>query len=316
MPSKNKDILKNFLSYLSVEKGLSKNTLQSYHNDLKAFFEYLKNNNKSEKTENNAETDNPNNILPLINRDGIIQYIGQLKDNGYSVSSICRRISSIKGFCRFLIIERIIQEDPTETIRTPRKWERLPKAVGIDEIKKLLNIQFPIDSSNHFLFLRDSAMLELMYSSGLRVSEIISVKINDLNFEGGFLRIVGKGSRERIIPMNYRSLEKIKRYMNGVRPYLTKGKETPYLFLSNRGLPMTRQRFWQSLKKFARALGMEISPHMIRHSFATHLLEGGADLRSVQKMLGHSDISTTQIYTKVTSERIKKIFMEYHPRAK
>ena len=159
-------------------------------------------------------------------------------------------------------------------------------------------------------------MLELLYSSGLRVSEVIAIKFNDINFEGGFIRVIGKGSKERVVPMNRRASEKMKKYIQELRPLLLKNRQSPSLFLSNRGAPMTRQRFWQALKKFGDMAGIVITPHTIRHSFATHLLEGGADLRSVQKMLGHSDISTTQIYTKVSSERIKKVYNDHHPRAK
>jgi integrase/recombinase XerD len=242
--------------------------------------------------------------------------MGKLKDDRRSMASVCRFVSSIKSFSKFLIIEKIIPEDPTETLRLPMQWERLPKALGMEDIKKLLDLDHEPSIINAQLFIRDSAMLELMYSSGLRVSEIISIKVNDLNFEGGFLRVMGKGSKERVVPMNHRAVEKIKRYMQELRPDLLKNRQSPYLFLTNRGMPMTRQRFWQALKKFGDKVGLELTPHTIRHSFATHILEGGADLRSVQKMLGHADISTTQIYTKVTGDRIKKVYLEHHPRAK
>jgi integrase/recombinase XerD len=295
-------LLKNFASYISVERGLSKNTVNSYCMDLKGFSAFL--------------SDKGNNIKSFT-REDIVNYMGKLKDDRRSTASICRFISSIKRFSKFLIIEKIISDDPTETIRTPKQWERLPKALGMDDIKKLLNLDHePSTFSLQPLFIRDSAMLELLYSSGLRVSEIISIKVNDLNFEGGFLRVMGKGSKERVVPMNHRAVEKIKRYMQELRPYLIKNRQSPYLFLTNRGMPMTRQRFWQALKKFGDMAGLELTPHAIRHTFATHLLEGGADLRSVQKMLGHADISTTQIYTKVTGDRIRKAYLEHHPRAK
>ncbi|MCL5062241.1 MAG: site-specific tyrosine recombinase XerD [Nitrospiraceae bacterium] len=299
-------LLNRFLSYLTVERGLSKNTVESYHLDLKGFLGHL---NRLP----NSELRTPN----FFTREDIVNYMGKLKDNGRSTASICRLISSIKGLCKFLIVEKIISDDPTETLRTPKQWERLPKALGMDDIKKLLDIELqPSAFSLQPLFIRDSAMVELMYSSGLRVSEIISIKINDLNFEGGFLRVVGKGSKERVVPMNHRAIAKIKRYMLELRPNLLKDRQSPYLFLTNRGTPMTRQRFWQALKKFGDMAGLELTPHAIRHTFATHLLEGGADLRSVQKMLGHADISTTQIYTKVTGDRIRKVYLEHHPRAK
>jgi len=163
--------------------------------------------------------------------------------------------------------------------------------------------------------LRDSSMLELLYSSGLRVSELVKMKLGDLHFDAGFVRIMGKGSKERVVPVNVRALEKIKRYIADERPEILGKRQSPYLFVTKMGKPMSRQRFWQTLKAIGKQAGLEISPHTIRHCFATHLLEGGADLRSLQKMLGHSDISTTQIYTKVTTDRIKKVFKTYHPRA-
>jgi integrase/recombinase XerD len=244
-------------------------------------------------------------------REDVVDYMGKLKDMGRSASSICRFVSSVKGLCRFLIIEKIISEDPTGMLRTPKQWERIPKALGVEDIKKLLTVEI-----KNKAFVRDSAMLELLYSSGLRVSEIIAIKVNDINFEAGFLRVFGKGSKERVVPMNDRAKEKIKKYIYELRPEMLKGRDSHYLFLTNRGAPMTRQRFWQALNKFGGLAGLKLTPHTIRHSFATHLLEGGADLRSVQKMLGHSDISTTQIYTKVTGDRLKKVYIEHHPRAK
>ena len=299
-----KSLFDRFNSYMAVEKGLSRNTIASYFLDLKGFFSHL----NLESTEFNAS---------YFTRGSIINHISRLKDNGYSTASICRFISSVKGFSKFLLIERIISEDPTEAIKTLRQWERLPKALGMDDIKKLLNLDIQPSAFNlQPLFIRNSAMLELLYSSGLRVSEIISIKINDLNLENGFLRVIGKGSKERVVPMNQRAKEKIKVYMNEIRPILIRNRQSPFLFITNRGLPMTRQRFWQALKKFGDMAGIKLTPHSIRHSFATHLLEGGADLRSVQKMLGHSDISTTQIYTKVSRDRIKTVYMEHHPRAK
>ena len=290
------NVLSSFISYLSVERGLSNNTIESYAADLKGFFVFLSESGDAQRS---------------FTREDIVNYLGRLRDAGYSTASICRFISSIKGYCRYLITEKIISEDPTETLRNPKQWDRLPKALSLEDIKTLFETE--IKSEN---FVRDSAMLELMYASGLRVSEVISSKVNDLNFEAGFLRVFGKGSKERVVPMNRRASEKIKRYMQELRPLLLKGRQSPFLFLTNRGMPMTRQRFWQALKSLGNLAGLNITPHTIRHSFATHLLDGGADLRSVQKMLGHSDISTTQIYTKVSADRIRKVYLEYHPRAK
>lgn len=290
------ELVENFLSYIAIERNLSRNTIESYRLDLKAFLAFLRTNKKD---------------FPVFSKDEIIDYINERRDSGVSSSTICRFLSSIKSFTKFLIIEKIIAEDPTENLKTPERWQRLPRATSFSEIKDLLEVK-----SDHPFFLRDIAMLELMYSSGLRVSELISIKLNNINYEEGFLKVVGKGSKERIVPINERAKVKILRYIKELRSKILKNRQSPYLFLSNRGLPMTRQRFWQSLKKLAQLNGLKISPHVIRHSFATHLLEGGADLRSVQKMLGHSDISTTQIYTKVSGDRIKKIYYQYHPRAK
>lgn len=309
MDKETASLLNRFLSYLTVERGLSKNTVESYRFDLRGFLGYLKDSKKSAVP--SCEQ------LLSFSRQDIVSYTGKLRNDGHSAASICRFISSIKGFCKFLIIEKIISDNPSENLKMPKQWERLPKAIGVEDIRKLLDIDLQPSTFNlQPLFIRDSAMLELLYSSGLRVSEIIFIKANDLNFESGFLRVMGKGSKERIVPMNHRAAEKIKKYILQLRPMLLKNRQSPYLFLTSRGTPMTRQRFWQALKKFASASGLKLTPHTIRHSFATHLLERGADLRSVQKMLGHSDISTTQIYTKVSGDRIKRVYMEHHPRAK
>lgn len=290
------DVLRSFISYLSVERGLSKNTVASYAADLKGFFGSFSESGRDQGS---------------FTREDIVNYLGKLKDSGYSTSSVCRFISSVKGFSRYLITEKMISEDPTETLRNPKLWDRLPKALSVEDIRALFEIEIKSET-----FVRDTAMLELMYSSGLRVSEVISSKVNDLNFEAGFLRVFGKGSKERIVPMNRRAADKIKKYVLELRPSLLKGRQSPFLFLTNRGRPMTRQRFWQALKKLGNLAGLQITPHTIRHSFATHLLDGGADLRSVQKMLGHEDISTTQIYTKVSADRIRKAYLDHHPRAK
>ena len=289
-------LLEQFVAYLSTEKGLSANTVASYLLDLQSFGVFL--------SEIGLD-------YTSFTRDDIVNYIGRLKDSGHSSASVCRFISSIKGLCKYMVIEKIIDDNPSETLRTPRQWERLPKALSLEDTKRLLNAE--VKSS---LFIRDAAILELLYASGLRISEVLAVKINDVNFEGGFLRVMGKGSRERVVPMNQRASERLKKYMSELRPGLLKGRQSSFLFLTGRGKPMTRQRFWQALKGFAGSADLKLTPHMLRHSFATHLLDGGADLRSVQKMLGHSDISTTQIYTKVSSDRIKKVYQEHHPRAK
>lgn len=290
------DVIKAFVSFLSVEKGLSRNTVQSYSSDLEAFRTFL---------------DKRERLLQAIRREDIIDYLALLREGGYSASSIARFVSSVKAFSKFLLIEKMVTDDPTETLRSPKQWERLPKALDLPDVRKLVDAVLPTR-----MFLRDTAMLELLYSSGLRVSEIVMIRMQDLNFEGGFLRVIGKGDKERVVPMNHRAADKIKQYVLEMRPKVLKQRQSPYLFLTGRGEPMTRQRFWQALKEFGAVAGVKLSPHTLRHSFATHLLDGGADLRSVQKMLGHADIATTQIYTKVSSDRIKKAYLDHHPRAK
>ena len=296
------DPLKDFLTYLSVEKGLSKNTVASYKLDLAMFESFLRRKGRG---------------LTSFKRKDIVDFLDKMRDEDYSTASICRFISSVKGICKFLIIEEVISEDPSENLQSPKKWERLPKALSLEQIRKLLREygSTKTKSDNAALPFRNASMVELLYSSGLRVSELINIKLRDLNFGGGFLRVLGKGSKERIVPVNGRAMGKVRKYIEEFRPALLKGRDSEHLFVTARGRPMTRQRFWQTMKIYGRTLGVRISPHTIRHSFATHLLEGGADLRSLQKMLGHSDISTTQIYTKVTMDRIKKAYLEHHPRA-
>lgn len=291
------DLLNNFLIYLSVEKGLSRNTIESYSIDLRKFQEFLSAGDKE---------------FDSFSRVDIVDFIERLRTESYATSSICRFISSIKSLCKYLMIQNLIQEDPSETLQAPKKWERLPKALSISDVRSFLELS---SSPTKPTMIRDAVMLELLYSSGLRVSELVSLKLEDIHLDAGFLRVLGKGSKERIVPVNTRAIEKLKAYMNRQRPEILKKRLSTYLFITGRGKPMTRQRFWQAIKTLGRRSGIKLSPHTLRHSFATHLLEGGADLRSVQKMLGHSDISTTQIYTKVTTERIKKVYTKHHPRA-
>lgn len=284
-----------FLTYLSVEKGLSRNTVNAYATDLKKHLLFMK--EKGQEPVKAGKAD-------------ILNFLELLRSDGYSISTVCRYISSIKALYKFLLLEKLIQDDPTENLQTPKKWERVPKALSVSDVKDLLNATFSPKTA-----LRDSSMLELLYSSGLRVSELVNIKLGDIHFDAGFIRVLGKGSKERIVPVNLRALAKIKNYSEKERPAILKKKQSLYLFVTRTGRSMTRQRFWQTLKAIGKQSGIELSPHTIRHCFATHLLEGGADLRSLQKMLGHSDISTTQIYTKVTTDRIKKVYKTYHPRA-
>ena len=288
-------LLENFFTYLTVEKGLARNTVSSYHADLKKYRLFL---------------DERKTVPVSVTTADIIDFIEVLRNGGYSSASICRYISSIKALYKYILMENEIDHDPSENIQIPKKWERLPKALSISDVRTLLDA-----GSSGKTALRDSAMLELLYSSGLRVSELVSIKLGDIHFDAGFIRVLGKGAKERVVPVNVRALEKVKRYTGEERPTILKKRQSAYLFVTRLGGQMTRQRFWQTLKTIGGRAGVVLSPHTIRHCFATHLLEGGADLRSVQKMLGHSDISTTQVYTKVTTDRIKKVFKKYHPRA-
>ncbi|PNX52991.1 MAG: site-specific tyrosine recombinase XerD [Thermoplasmata archaeon M9B2D] len=286
--------LNDYIIFLTVEKGLSPNTLASYRRDLDKFYDYL---------------DRRGDSVETASKEVVSAFIDSVHKNGYKTTSICRIISSIKGFYRYLMYEKFIEHDPTEHISSPRKWQSVPKALNLNDVITLLDAK----PKSRF-YLRDSAMLELLYSSGLRISELINIKLQDIDFEAGFIRVLGKGSKERIVPLNERCKDKINVYIRELRSRQL-GDTSLFLFLSNRGKPLTRQRFWQSLKEIGRITGIHVTPHMLRHSFATHLLEGGADLRTLQKMLGHADIATTQIYTKVSSERIKQEYKKHHPRA-
>lgn len=288
-------LLDEFIAYLTVEKGLSRNTAGAYGNDLRKFRLFLRQRDKA---------------LHSFSRDDIGDFQEALRAEGLSVASLCRALSSIRGLSRYLLLQGQMDEDPSENLPTPKRWQTLPRPLSRKEVGELLG-----RGSAARLAMRDSAMLELLYSSGLRVSELVSLKMSDINFEAGFIRVMGKGSKERVVPANPRALGKVKRYIKQLRPRLLKGRQSEHLFITARGKPMTRQRFWQALKSYGALAGLKLTPHTLRHSFATHMLEGGADLRSLQKMLGHSDISTTQVYTKVSMDRARKVYTEHHPRA-
>jgi integrase/recombinase XerD len=288
-------LIHDFTAYLSVERGLAKNTVDSYSLDLAKFARHLEEQGKG---------------LSSFEKEDIVGLLESLRSKGMSAASLSRVLSSIRGFSRYLLLRGVLHEDPAENLPTPRKWQTLPKALSQEEVRGLLGVE-----GRGGLVLRDAAMLELLYSSGLRVSELVMLKISDVNFEAGYLKVMGKGSKERVVPTHPRALESIRRYVDGLRTKLLKGRHSDYLFVTARGKPMTRQRFWQALKSFGRAAGLDLSPHTLRHSFATHMLEGGADLRSLQKMLGHADISTTQVYTRVTIEKARRDYAKHHPRA-
>ena len=285
-----------FINHLRVERGLADNTIQSYSRDLIRFFRFLK----------------QKNISPLfVTRDHITEYMGSLRNN-LSSRSAARNLSALKMFFRFLISDGKIKESPARLLETMKLPRRLPEILSRDEVDLLLS-QPDISTS---IGQRDKAMLELLYATGLRVSELVGLNVMNINLEAGYVRTVGKGSKERMIPIGEKAVEAVTYYISNGRPELLKKGSSLSLFLNSRGMPITRQGFWKIIKKYGIIAGIKkkITPHRLRHSFASHLLEGGADLRSVQIMLGHADISTTQIYTHITRERLKQIHDKYHPR--
>ncbi len=291
--------LDSFLSYLAVERGLSENTLESYGRDVGKFLTFI------EKQGINSPED--------IKYNHVLDYLSHCKERGFTATTTVRNIVSIKQFFKYLLLEKVIQENPTAHIRTPQMKKSIPGVITLDEVERILAA--PDESTPEGL--RDAAMLEMLYATGVRVSELIGVKLNDVNFELGFIIVYGKGSKERIVPIGDKARDKLLQYLRDSRPALLKSKDSKALFVTRLGKGMTRQGFWKIIKSNALKADItkKISPHTLRHSFATHLLERGADLRTIQLMLGHSDISTTQIYTHVESERLKEIHKKYHPRS-
>jgi len=292
--------LEDFFHYLQIERGLSDNTLVSYRRDLKQYMGYIE---KEAKLSDWQEVD----------RTDIISFLYTIKDSGKSAATIARMISAIRSFHQFLIREQLSKRDPSLHIETPKQARLLPEVLSMSEIDILLDI--PDDTP---LAIRNKAMLELMYATGLRVSELIQLEVTDLHLSMGFVRCFGKGNKERIIPLGDYASEALEAYVTEVREALLKrNMDEKALFVNHHGNALSRQGFWKIIKQIAleKKLTKKITPHMLRHSFATHLLENGADLRAVQEMLGHSDISTTQIYTHITKTRLRDMYEQFHPRA-
>lgn len=294
-----KDMLESFLTYLVVIKGLSKNTSHSYKTDIEKLFAFIE----------SKELDS----ITKLKSNHISEFLAELNISGLNISSINRCIVSVKQFFKYLMLENIIKTDPTANLVSPRMKKTIPDVLSLEDIEKILNVP----DLTKFEGLRDSAMLEILYASGLRVTELVELKQVNINYDHGYLIVMGKGSKERIVPIGMTSIKKINDYLELSRPHLAKDKISDYLFITRRGTCFTRQGFWKLIKAYAKEAGIlkNISPHTIRHSFATHLLERGADLRTIQLLLGHSDISTTQIYTHVESKRLREIHNKYHPRA-
>lgn len=293
-----KEFIEAFLNYLSVERGLAKNTLVSYKRDLESYTDFL----SSKGIDTLAKT----------KREDITDFMLRQKDRGLSPNSISRSLAAIKVFYRFLVRERILALDPTSLIDSPKLWKKIPETLSLNEVDALLVQPNTRDRQG----LRDRAILEALYATGMRVSEAVNLKADNVNLEIGFLRCIGKGNKERVVPLGKKAVASIDRYLQSSRPSFLKDKKSELLFLNRFGNSISRQSLWKMIKKYAREAGIKkpMRPHILRHSFATHLLERGADLRSVQEMLGHANISTTQIYTHINKDRLKSIHRMFHPR--
>jgi integrase/recombinase XerD len=290
--------LDQFLHYLIVEKGLSKNTIEAYSHGLSRFLNHLREKGVQEVQE--------------ISKFHVRGFLLALRKKNLSAKTTVRNLVAIRTFFRFLVQEGILEANPVENLESPKVAKTLPQILTLREIEQILeqpDLQTPLGK-------RDRAMLEMIYATGMRVSELTQLPTHQVNLEGGYVLLYGKGSKERIVPLGSEAMKWVTLYLKESRGILTKRKESPFLFINRSGKAMSRQRLWKNLKDYARKAGLRkrITPHLFRHSFASHLLERGADLRSVQMMLGHVDISSTQIYTHVTGERLKKIHQRYHPR--
>jgi integrase/recombinase XerD len=291
------DLLDQFVAHLRIERGLAENTIQAYSSDLIRFIRFL---------------DRRKVDLLHASREDLSRFAATLNKMGLSGRTIGRNISAVKMLYRFLSVEGLVEKNPARTLETPKLSRRLPEVLNLGEVDQLLSRPDSITPKG----MRDRAMLELLYATGLRVTELVSLRLQNVNLEAGYVRTFGKGSKERIVPVGEKALAAIRDYLANGRAHLIKNSVSPSLFLNMRGKAMTRQGFWKVIKQHGKdaKIVKRISPHSLRHSFASHLLERGADLRSVQVMLGHADISTTQIYTHVTREKLKEIHEKCHPR--
>ena len=290
--------IRAFLSYVRVEKGLSENTILAYGRDLAKFAAFAKLRSRG---------------LKEIQRDEIVDFLAGLYRHGLDSRSVARHLVTLRNFFRFAVAEGLLRDDPTLNLESPKTRRRLPSFLSLEEVERLM----AQPDAGTPLGLRDKAMLELLYGTGLRVSELLGLRTADLQLEVGCLRCVGKGDKDRLVPVGKTALAAVEQYLREARPKLLKGRSSPLLFVNRFGGKMSRVGFWKILSDYGRRarLRVKLSPHKLRHSFATHLLERGADLRSVQLMLGHADISTTQIYTHVVQERLKQVYQAHHPRA-
>ena len=293
-----KELIDSFLDYLLVERGLAKNTIIAYREDLNIYLDFI----FSRKID----------ALSKISKNDITEFMFFEKNKGISPVSISRRLAAIRMFHRFLSRERILKTDPTTLIDSPKLWKKVPDTLSLNEVELLIAQPDPRD----FQGARDRAILESLYATGMRVSEATNLKASNINLDIGFLRCIGKGNKERVIPLGKKAIASVNRYLEFSRPHFLKKKTSEFLFINRSGNKLSRQSIWKLIKQYASQAKIKkpIKVHTLRHSFATHLLERGADLRSVQEMLGHSSISTTQIYTHIDKDRLKKIHKMFHPR--
>lgn len=294
-----KSLLKSFLAYLEIERGLALNTVISYRQELEKFFGFVRRQHLS---------------LRSLEESDLLSFIRSESRKGISVASQAHLISVLKSFFKFLVSEDILDSSPAGSVALPKKWQRLPKYMTVDEVTKLL--ESPDDRTA--IGMRDRAILELMYATGMRISEAVHLRLDNVYTDENFLRVIGKGGKERIIPFGRQAQRFVVGYLAGVRPKLLGGKRSDSLFLNHRGNRLTRQGIWKIIKGYGKQSGISsrLTPHVLRHSFATHLVERGADLRSVQMMLGHANIATTEIYTYVAKDQVRRVYDQFHPRSR
>jgi len=301
-----KEAILSFLTYLTVEKGFSKNTIAAYGNDLNQLADFAE--QEAAKHGSTASWVN-------FDRQGMISYLINLKERNYAAPTIARKVAATRSFFDFMVAEGHIREKPSQNIDSPKIGRSLPKPISISQVRRLLEQPTKLSAPEAR---RDTAILQLLYASGMRVSELVALNVKDLDTKEGYVRCFGKGHKERIIPIHRQATATVEEYLRESRTRLTHDDTEKALFLNRRGERLTRQGLWQILKGYAKAaeLDKEVTPHTLRHSFATHMLNGGADLRSVQELLGHANISTTQVYTHLTTEHIRRTYEKSHPRAK
>ncbi|MBA7607041.1 Tyrosine recombinase XerD [subsurface metagenome] len=301
-----KEDINSFLTYLTVEKGFSENTIFAYRNDLYQLASFV---------EEEAAKRGSAASWASFNRQDMLSYLLNLKERNYAATTAARKVAAARSFFNFMVAEGNMKDNPSHNVGSPKVGRSLPKPISFSQVLRLLEQPTKLSTPEAK---RDRAMLELLYASGMRVSELVSLNVSDIDIEGGYVRCFGKGHKERLIPIHERAASAVEEYVKEFRPRLTRNDTERALFLNRRGERLTRQGLWQILKGYAKSaeLDKEITPHTLRHSFATHMLSGGADLRSVQELLGHANISTTQVYTHLTTEHIRRTYEKSHPRAK